>query len=359
MTTPIRDVIIVGAGLSGLATAYGLSKEGVDVLVLEASDTHGGRIQSLRDTKTKSVLADLGPTWVWPEFQPIIGEWASKLDLVFHPQYDEGLGIYEAGPDLSTQRLVFPKQQGIKRIIGGPQALVDRLADHLAPETLQLARPVSRISRSDDVYRLEVARPHGAMVYAKRIVFACPLRISAGIDGIGSLVPEEVVNIIQSSPTWMASHAKVSIVFETPFWRESGLSGRVASRVGPMVEVHDISGHGGTPAALFGFCGVPSEIRDQMDLKTAVVDQLVRCFGEKAASPIAIEIRDWAKEEFICSKADRHGAMSHPQVLSERIRKPYQGNSLYFGVSETASSDPGLIAGALSAASRVIDQLLM
>ena len=348
----------MGAGLSGLATAYGLSKHGVDVLVLEASKTYGGRIQSIRDAQTNSVLADLGPTWVWPEFQPIIGEWIDNLGLELHPQFDDGLGVYEPGPDMQLQRLAFPKQHGIERIVGGPQALVDCLAERLGPEALQFDNPVCKITRSKGLYRIETNLQNGIVYSAKRIVLASPLRMSASIEDISSLLPEDVLNEIQSSPTWMASHAKISIVYDTPFWREAGLSGRVASRVGPMVEVHDISGHNRVPAALFGFSGVPAEIRPQIDLKSAVVEQLVRCFGEKAASPIAMEIKDWAREKFICSEADLNGEMSHPKILPECIRQPYQSNSLYFGVSETASSDPGLIAGALSAAERVLSQLL-
>lgn len=41
------EVVIVGAGLTGLTTAYRLSAAGVDVLVLEASPRPGGRVQTV------------------------------------------------------------------------------------------------------------------------------------------------------------------------------------------------------------------------------------------------------------------------------------------------------------------------
>jgi len=48
-----HDVVIVGAGASGLYAAYTLDGLGYDVLVLEASDRHGGRVRS-------STLGDVG-----------------------------------------------------------------------------------------------------------------------------------------------------------------------------------------------------------------------------------------------------------------------------------------------------------
>jgi phytoene dehydrogenase-like protein len=41
-----HDVIIIGAGLSGLAAAVHLHRQGRRVLVLEASDRAGGRIKT-------------------------------------------------------------------------------------------------------------------------------------------------------------------------------------------------------------------------------------------------------------------------------------------------------------------------
>ncbi|MHC4979640.1 MAG: FAD-dependent oxidoreductase, partial [Planctomycetota bacterium] len=37
-----RDVIVIGAGISGLVTAWHLQKAGIDVAVLEAENSVGG-----------------------------------------------------------------------------------------------------------------------------------------------------------------------------------------------------------------------------------------------------------------------------------------------------------------------------
>lgn len=52
------DVIVAGAGISGLATAYLLAQRGVDVLVLEKNDYFGGKVQSRR---TNGFLVEAGP----------------------------------------------------------------------------------------------------------------------------------------------------------------------------------------------------------------------------------------------------------------------------------------------------------
>lgn len=66
------DVVITGAGLSGLTTAAMLREAGANVRVLEADTQIGGRIRALRDPVSDSAVGDLGPTWVWPKHQPVV-----------------------------------------------------------------------------------------------------------------------------------------------------------------------------------------------------------------------------------------------------------------------------------------------
>ena len=61
-TTPQNvEVIVVGAGIAGLAAARDLSIDGYDVLVLEARDRIGGRIWTSHDL---GLPTDLGASWI-------------------------------------------------------------------------------------------------------------------------------------------------------------------------------------------------------------------------------------------------------------------------------------------------------
>jgi len=75
-TTRKTDVIIVGAGVSGLAAARALRERGVRVEVLEARDRIGGRIFTHRDPRA-SVPIELGAEFVHgsaPEVMSIVRE---------------------------------------------------------------------------------------------------------------------------------------------------------------------------------------------------------------------------------------------------------------------------------------------
>jgi len=61
MSNPAKEVLVIGAGIAGLAAARDLVVDGYDVAVLEARDRIGGRIWTAREL---SVPADLGASWI-------------------------------------------------------------------------------------------------------------------------------------------------------------------------------------------------------------------------------------------------------------------------------------------------------
>ena len=149
----------------------------------------------------------------------------------------------------------------------------------------------------------------------------------------------------------MAAQAKYVAVYDTPFWREDGLSGRIASQIGPLGEAHDLSGEGGKPAAVFGFVGWPPEMRENPDeLDTEILYQLARCFGEDVEDYTASGLIDWAKNPFICTETDREEPPRHPEVAPDILREPQADGRIVFAVAEVGANSPGLIEGAFDAA---------
>lgn len=55
-------VIVIGSGISGLAAASFLAKQGHEVIILEKNNSVGGRA---RQYKEKGFVFDMGPSWYW------------------------------------------------------------------------------------------------------------------------------------------------------------------------------------------------------------------------------------------------------------------------------------------------------
>jgi monoamine oxidase len=91
MTT---DVVAVGAGLAGLAAARELTRRGLSVIVLEASDRVGGRVRDV-DLPGGQVI-ELGAQWVGPQHTRV-RELAAELGLDLIDVDPGGDHLYVAG----------------------------------------------------------------------------------------------------------------------------------------------------------------------------------------------------------------------------------------------------------------------
>lgn len=87
MTCKKYDVIVVGAGFSGLAAALKLKKAGKETIVLEALTRTGGRVKT--DYTPDGTQIDLGGQWIGPT-QDEMYRLAKKYNVTIFPTADEG-----------------------------------------------------------------------------------------------------------------------------------------------------------------------------------------------------------------------------------------------------------------------------
>ena len=345
------DILIIGAGLSGLALAEALVRKGQAPLLVEGRGRLGGRIKTFQ---VGDASFDLGPSWFWPG-QPRIAALVERFGLTRFDQFAQGILSFEDERGQVQRGRGFASMEGSWRLQGGLSKLVAALASSVPDRCIRLNSEVVKVSRLEDAITATFA--DGNMISARRVVLALPPRIAAQLMFEPAL-PHDTLRAMQAVPTWMAGQAKAVAVYDRPFWREAGLSGDAMSRHGPLVEVHDASPHAGGPYALFGFVGVPPTHRqDKPALESAVIAQLARLFGPEAADPREFTIKDWAEDPFTATQWDQTALAAHPDYGLPHAMQGLWDDRLLFAGTEVAGEFGGYIEGALEAAEQALNLL--
>ena len=337
------DVAIVGAGIAGLVAAKTLTEAGLRVVVLESRDRVGGRLLSARYRSGGQV--DLGATWFWPS-EPLVQQLIAELDVEVHPQHLAGDAVFHQ-PDGAARIDGNPLDVPSGRFVDGADGLAAAVAAALPEDTVQLRRPVRSVEAVGS--RLRVIAD-GARFDASHVVMALPPALAVHHITFVPGLPDRVAGLAAATPVWMGATIKVVIAYEQPFWRASGLSGSAISHIGPMRELHDISGPDGSPAAIFGF--VPGQAAGEPPPEKAeVVQQMVELFGPDAANPTEVFIQDWRIEEWT-SPPGVERLNAYQTYGHELFQSPSLDGRLHWASTETATVSPGHIEGAIAAAGR-------
>ncbi|MDQ0211170.1 flavin monoamine oxidase family protein [Arthrobacter bambusae] len=127
-----RDVVIVGAGPSGLTAARELKKAGLSVAVLEARDRVGGRTWT--DTIDGAML-EIGGQWVSPDQTALMGL-LDELGLKMYSRYRDGESVYLAPDGTRTPYTgaSFPVSETTAAEMDKLTAILDGLAAEIGPE---------------------------------------------------------------------------------------------------------------------------------------------------------------------------------------------------------------------------------
>ncbi|UOQ90454.1 FAD-dependent oxidoreductase [Agromyces endophyticus] len=126
------DVVIVGAGASGLTAANKLKAAGKSVVVLEARDRIGGRLWT---DDIDGAMLEIGGQWVSPDQDALI-ETIAELGLETYSRYREGENVYiaEDGERRLFEGEIFPVPAKTEGEIVGLIEKLDALVAEIDPD---------------------------------------------------------------------------------------------------------------------------------------------------------------------------------------------------------------------------------
>ncbi|MFT2818113.1 flavin monoamine oxidase family protein [Leifsonia sp. A12D58] len=384
-----RDVVIIGAGASGLTAATELKKAGLTVAVLEARDRVGGRLWT---NDIDGAMLEIGGQWVSPD-QDALKETLAELGLKTYPRYRDGENVYiNAAGDLSRfEGEIFPVPPKTEHEIVSLIEKLDSLVAEIDPDrpwAHPRAKELDEVSFSrwlETQTEDQEARDNigmfiaGAMLTKPAHAFSAlqALLMAASAGSFSNLVDadfildERVIGGLQQVPLLLAEHLgddvhlgqavrtlrwtensvtaltdelevnarfailavppilishveyepplprrqqqlhqhlsmglviKVHAVYETPFWRDNGLSGTAFSPYELVHEAYDNTNHIDPRGTLVGF--VADEEADAMfrlsaeERKLRILTSLSHYYGEQALNPVVYYESDWGSEEW-------------------------------------------------------------
>jgi putrescine oxidase len=187
-----------------------------------------------------------------------------------------------------------------KRVIGGMQQVSLLQAAELGGDVV-LDSPVRTINWTEDSsggHRV-TAVSERATVTARFVIMAVPPNLYSRVS-FNPPLPRRQHQMHQHQSLGLV--IKVHAVYNTPFWREDGLSGTAFGAGAIVQEVYDNTNHEDPRGTLVGF--VSDEKADAMfelsaeDRRRAILESFASFLGEKALDPEVYYESDWGSEEW-------------------------------------------------------------
>ncbi|EGV45001.1 FAD-dependent oxidoreductase [Bizionia argentinensis JUB59] len=332
-------VIIIGAGLSGLLTAYRLKKEGIPFKILEARNRVGGRINTVYGTNNTPV--EMGATWFQSPHKNLLAL-LDELSIEYFTQYMDGSVFYQPTASAPVQLVQIPSQSPSYRISGGTSNLISTLYKQLDETDVLLNQRVKEIK----------FRKNGVQLVAEKI-FDCDSVVLAIPPKLWSkkilFMPELPLNLMetaQQTHTWMEDSIKVAMTFNIPFWKHENLSGALFSNAGPITELYDHCNHENSKFALCGFISASLKDLSFEERRSRVINQLINAYGEKAGNFLDYEDCVWGQEENTFEASDKF-IFPHQNNGNPIFSKSFYDNKMFISSAESALEFPGYMDGAV------------
>jgi len=416
---PEQDVIIVGAGFAGLTAASDLADAGVNVLLLEARDRVGGKVESevlpdgtRIDTGGQFFCRDMpelmalikahgrtpvmtyaeGETIFRPPVAPqkgyelwrqvdalrdrmiatkpddpelaglTVADWVARQDIP--ADVAKGFlrlvkGLWCRSPDEIAFTYLASNDRRITNTHSELEMFLGGTAHALAGELA--AKLGDRLKLNTAVSRIEHSAEgveiwSGAQRFsAGRVILALP-PVAVRKLVFSPALPAPVDKALRA---WAPGYAiKVQVSYAKPFWRDLGLNGTVMWQEPQGLYACDTS-RGGY-AGLVMFIGGPLALqwhgRPLEELHGFVRERLVDAFGEQGADMRDIHVRDWVDDPW--SSGAYSDVIVDPEARDAEDVLNAGVPPIHFASSELASSYPGYIEGAIVAGRQAAARLL-
>ncbi|MEU4828782.1 FAD-dependent oxidoreductase [Actinomadura sp. NPDC023710] len=179
------------------------------------------------------------------------------------------------------------------QVLGGVHGLVDHLAAGYG-DRLRYGNIVQAVDQNAEGV---ILHSRSGSVRARRAIISLPLPLSGRIQYDP---PLSVARDSLAQRASLGSSIKFHAIYEEPFWREDGWSGRTADPAGAVLATVDSTvtpEHGGI---LTGFLAAKASARQNTDdlteIRGAIGAHLTACFGRRASRYVELVTHYWATE---------------------------------------------------------------
>jgi len=349
------DILIIGAGLTGLTIAYQLRNSGLSIKIAESRNRIGGRIETIK-TKTGEKV-EMGATWLGKK-HTYLSTLLEELGIKTFEQIIGDTAIYEA---ISTSphylARIPPNPEPSLRIAGGTETLIHTLYSHISSEKIFLDTKVDSIKRDNNKTVTDCIHT----IFKSKIVISTlpPNLLVNSIDSENKL-PENLMSIARNTHTWMGESIKIALTYPTPFWRQEHLSGTIMSNVGPVPEMYDHSNVEDNKYALMGLLNGGYFQLTKEERLAIIMKQLKKYFGDLAESYTIYEEKIWRSESDTFTPYESN-VLPHQNNGHDLFQESYLEGSLILAGTETSTYYSGYMEGAvysgLLASKRIIERL--
>ncbi len=346
MVNNSSDIVIIGAGLTGLTLAYLLRSTNLSVQILEARERPGGRI--LTQTTPSGATIEMGATWLGRKHSSL-SSLLRELNIDIFEQVLGDRAIYEPISSSPAQLVVLPENSDPSfRIKGGTSKLIEALLESIPNSRISYNQVVQNIGDVGD--GIEVKSDTGVF-RSKIAVSTLPPYLLHKTISITPPFDPELIELMEQTHTWMGESIKFGLEYKEPFWRDVSTSGTVFSNVGPVTELYDHSNYDDDRYALKGFLNGNFYSLSKDERRLRVLAQLRKYYGKAVDSFINYSEKVWANESHTFVPYER-SVFPHQNNGNEQFQNAQMKGKLILAGAETSGSFPGYMDGAVQSARR-------